>query len=230
MAAGTGPGSSAAAFSEFAECPSGNVKIVSSASKKRAREAAKKQPPKSPQKPSLPKALQIPPINPALTLPFRVGLNYFASFLPGGRETMMGLARLADRQNVQHVAMLYEELSADRRETFVIEELCKAAEVSPTDFISAVTAVAYSVNMDISRLLASLAQPEVVQAAIERSKNLEGGHADRKMLLQAQKFLPVGSVNISQKQVAVAGAQANAEASGPSFEDILRQSAEAVRG
>ncbi len=162
-------------------------------------------------------------------MPFRVGLNYFATYLPGGRETMMELARLSDRETVQNVATLYAQLSAEKQRTIVIEELCIAASVSPVDFISAVTSVAYTVNMDISRLLASLAQPEVVQAAIDRAKDTEGGHADRKMLLQAQKFLPVGALNISQKQVAVAGAQANAEASGPSFEDILRESAEVVR-
>lgn len=160
----------------------------------------------------------------------KVGLNYYAQFLPGGKQSMIDLARLSDRENVRNVALLYDQMGVNDRGRVILDELCAGALVSTSDFIGAVASVAHAQSMDASKMIAALAQPKVLEAAIARANDGDGGHADRKMLLQVTGLLPTPSgarIAIDNRSQAFAGAVAGSN--GPSFDDVIRSSAEVVR-
>ena len=128
-------------------------------------------------------------IPPALKLPFKIGLAYVASLLPGGLTSMMTLARYSPNPRVLGVVERWSTLPAADRKSAVIDDICFACEISPAEFIGEIARAAYSQSMDISKLMASIGQPLAVKAMTEQAASPDGV-ADRRMLFQTTGLLP----------------------------------------
>jgi len=158
-------------------------------------------------------------------------LAYVARFLPGGKAGLVELARLSDDERVQAVVADYDSLDKCRRQNTRLEVLCEGHGIAAREFLGAVVSAAFDYSTDLSRLIAALAQPRVVTAAV-RNAVRQPGFRDREMLLQSSGFAPTPK-GISIQTTAVAGAKASAadeKATGlPSFAETITMAAEAAR-
>ena len=118
-----------------------------------------------------------------------------------------------------------------------MEDLCAAADLTPDEFLGAVIPVIYRRNQDISRIIAAMAQPKVLEATIQ-SAQTQWGSLDRQMLHQASGFLPTKAgqqINIdNRKQTVVAGGKISSVEPGaaglPSFEQDMIEGSKTLRG
>jgi len=130
---------------------------------------------------------QRPKLNPIRSL--SEGLNYFALFLPGGLENVIDLARFSENENVQEVARRWNALPRRERKNASLDDLCKAAGVGASKFLGVVVATAHELGMDVSGVVAAIANLETMPAHMERVAK-RGGFRDRERVLQSVGFYP----------------------------------------
>ena len=142
-----------------------------------------------------------------------------------------------DDERFKRITHAWDEASQRDRDVVRLEDLCAAADVTPDEFLGAVIPVIYRRNQDISRIIAAMAQPKVLEATIQ-SATTQWGSLDRQMLHQASGFLPTKAgqqINIdNRKQTLVAGGKVTAVEQGaaglPSFEADMIEGSKTLRG
>lgn len=169
-------------------------------------------------------------------LPFEPTLAYaFRSI--GGKESAIGAARLLSDKDPKflRVVTAYDVLSDADKGKVRVEDLCAGAELTPGEFLGAVTTALWERNADIGRLIAAVNHPRVIESTIEHSASPFGGQ-DRKMLLEASGFLPTSkgiAINIdnSKKTLNAGAGTTTIEQVGlPSFEEDGTDLMTAIRG
>ncbi len=121
-------------------------------------------------------------------LPFESTLA-FAFRSCGGKETAINGARLVEDQRFEKIVWAFDNASPADQKSVVLEDLCKAADVSPDEFMGAVMSAMWKRSVDIGKLTAMVAHPQIVEATIQAAQG-PFGMPDRKMLLDHAGFLP----------------------------------------
>lgn len=171
-------------------------------------------------------------------MPFQSTLAYaFRSV--GGKETAIEAARLIqeDDERFKKITHAWDQASIRDKDSLRLEDLCSAADLTPDEFLGAVIPVIYRRNQDISRIIAAMAQPKVLEATIA-SATTQWGSLDRQMLHQASGFLPTKAgqqIHIdNRKQTLVAGGKVSSVEPGaaglPSFEQDMIEGSKTLRG
>lgn len=126
----------------------------------------------------------------------------------GGMEAMMDLcAYCADEcEEAGRIYLMYRETVLDDRDKLIPEELCRKADISPARLLGVLAKAAFQRNVDLSKMMMALESPTLIAAAAKFGA-AEGGHQDRKMLLQAAGIVPMGG----SKGVAVTVNNANVQ-------------------
>lgn len=139
----------------------------------------------------------------------------------------MALCRQSDALAAVTLFDRWEHLSQAQRGAMSLDELARSASVRMKDVVGAVCAEAHELGNGISRMLLGVAQPEVVQAVIDRAKG-EKGTRDAEMLLKASGLLRDGGggihVNASANAEARSAAVIVDEEELPSFETEILSS------
>jgi len=177
----------------------------------------------------------LPPLE---ILPFQSTLAYAFKSV-GGKETAIEAARMVEGEDERFKKITYawDNASLRDRDTVRLEDLCAAADLTPDEFLGAVIPVIYRRNQDISRIIAAMAQPKVLEATIQAAQT-QFGSLDRQMLHQASGFLPTKAgqqINIdNRKQTLVAGGKVSSVEPGaaglPSFEQDMIEGSKTLRG
>ena len=175
---------------------------------------------------------------PVVILPFESTLAYVFKGA-GGKLTAIEAARMAQDEDERLKKMVYAWDQATQRDkdNLKLEDLCSAADVRPDEFLGLVLPSLHRRNMDISRIIASMAHPKIVEAAVA-SAQTTWVSLDRQMLLSQSGFLPTKngpSINIdNRKQTLVAGnggkvSVEDGTAGLPSFEQDAIEGAQVLR-
>lgn len=179
-------------------------------------------------------AVPAAPILPAIALPFKAGLSYFAEQFTGGLETMLELcAASADeslrafaaavRRKPQHQVRLLATKGGE------LEAVCREIGIEPRALVGMVTEEAFAHSHDLTRLVLAIEQPNAVKAAAVYAM-LPDGHKDRRMLLQATGAVPVPASHVTATAIAGARASAGGEDDDlPSFAVSVKSTSDAVR-
>lgn len=166
------------------------------------------------------------PLSPVAPLPFKTGLSFYVNRIPGGIAAMLQIARMSDDPKVRSVADRYELLTEAEKKVVPIEQLCYEADVKQDVFFSEYSKAAFRSSMDVSKLIAAVSHPEVVQASVDAAKTPDG-KADRAMLFRHSGFLPEktgGNIFVNAQARAESKAAAISESSGlPSFEESMTE-------
>jgi hypothetical protein len=166
------------------------------------------------------------PLSPVAALPFKTGLSFYANRIDGGVKAMMPIVRLSEDPKVRNVAERWDLLSEPEKRVVPLEQLCFEAEVRQDVFIGEFIKAAFRENMNLSKITAAMAHPDVVQASIDAAKTPDG-KADRAMLFKHSGFLPErtgGNIFVNAQARAESKAAAISESSGlPSFEESMTE-------
>jgi hypothetical protein len=166
--------------------------------------------------------------SPPLQLPFESTLA-FAFRHSGGKETAINAARLVEDERYQRLVWAYDNGTQRDKDTILLEDLCKIADIPADEFLGTVISALWKRQVDIGRLTAIAAHPEIVNATIEAAKTAFG-NADRRFLLDHAGFLPKASgqiINIDTRHQTVITHEG---AKGlPSFEEEGKEVHAAVR-
>lgn len=170
-------------------------------------------------------------------LPFQATLA-FAFRGAGGKATAVEYARLAapiDERFLRFIAA-YDKLSATDQNEVRLEDLCRAAEILPHEFLGGIAAIAHKYNVDVGNLMAAIHHPEIVEATIESAKS-PFGTDDRRMLHAHHGFLPSPKGNTVNVPIQINQGSGQAQVSQgaspstlPRFESDIRDIAQIVRG
>ena len=117
------------------------------------------------------------------------GLNYFALFLPGGVENTIFLARISEHEKAQEVARRWYALPRRDRKNASLDELCKAAGVDPSKFLGVVAGTAHELGIDVSDVMAAIANLDTLPAYMDRVVK-RGGFRERARILQSAGLYP----------------------------------------
>lgn len=122
------------------------------------------------------------------------------------------------------VAQKYKLSNVSQRNSVPFEAYCVAAGIETKRALGIIISEVYSQNEQAALLMASAAQPSVVQATIDRAIEA-GGSRERDMLLKHSGFVPVPktSVTIVRGGHNVIGDQVNQVAVLPPIESVVRQ-------
>jgi hypothetical protein len=111
----------------------------------------------------------------------------------GGRKAAIELARLASGNDdrLRGIVDGYDALTPGQRKhkPKLLESLCIASSVDPSEFLGICTAIAHRFQLDTSAILASIELEQVVAAGLEQAKRPEGVQ-DRKLIYEHSTFLP----------------------------------------
>lgn len=159
------------------------------------------------------------------------GLAYAARALPGGRASLMELARLSESPKVKEIVAEWDKLTPTRRGKTRLEVLCDSFGLSPGEFLGAVVKAAFEHNTDISKLILAVNTPRIVQKSVQQALK-QKGFKDREMLMQAAGIAPKGGgIHVTAQAVAASKSQAGSQERGlPPFEQDAVLISEAVRG
>jgi hypothetical protein len=148
---------------------------------------------------------------------------------------MLTLASMSDHEKVQAVWHQWSQLQAKDRAKVVIETLCRNVDLAPADFLGEITRVGFTANMDISKLIAVMGQPEAVAAMVKNAKDRKNGFRDRELLFQTTGLVQKGSgptfnvsANATAKTQTAVVLDENARGL-PSFEETVLKATKAVR-
>jgi hypothetical protein len=153
---------------------------------------------------------------------FKGTLAYAASRIQGGRTVFMEYARIASQSDERLMPLVekWDSLSKSDKRYVNLDDLCEAVGIRLGMVVGAVADAAFEYNADVSKLMAAVAHPAVVQATIDSALTPQGVQ-DRRMLHQHLGFVPTptGPVfNVSAK----AGAMSSVEERGlPDFEETV---------
>lgn len=160
------------------------------------------------------------------------GLAYASRALPGGKESLVELARLSPHESVKAIVTDWDAMTGRKRSATRLEVMCEAREIAPADFLGEVVKAAFEHNTDVAKMILAVNTPRLVQKSV-REALTKKGFKDREMLMQASGIAPKGGgMHITQ----VANAQAKATAAAqhetkglPAFEAEVIDASEAVR-
>jgi len=170
-------------------------------------------------------------------LPFEATLAYVFKGA-GGKETCINAARLVIDQDerIKRFVYAYDSATGVDKEKIILEDLCSAADITPDELLGLIIPALWKRNVDISKLIAAVHHPEIVEATIQAAKG-PFGMPDRKMLHDHMGFLPLSkgqTINIdASRKTLVAGGKVmiQDEAIGlPSFEQDAIEGAQTIRG
>jgi hypothetical protein len=169
-------------------------------------------------------------------LPFENTLAY-AFRHAGGKETAINAARLLVDVNIKfkRFVFAYDSASNTDKQSIVLEDLCRAADMSPGEFLAEAIPALWNRSADIAKITAAIAHPRVVEATIDQSMS-PFGTQEKKMLLEASGFLPTKSgITIDNRhQTLIANRGGSVEMGNipglPSFEDDGIEASRAIRG
>lgn len=170
-------------------------------------------------------------------LPFQATLAYVFKGA-GGKTTCVEAARLVVEQDerIKRFVHAYDTISETDKEKIILEDLCQAADISPDELLGLIIPALWKRNVDISKLIAAVHHPEIVEATIQAAKS-PFGMPDRKMLHDHMGFLPLPkgqTINIdASRKTLVAGGKVMIEDGAPglpTFEQDAIEGAQAVRG
>lgn len=163
------------------------------------------------------------------------GITYACRYLPGGKASLLELARLCPHESVKAIVADWDALAPSKRNTTRVESLCEARELDPWDFYGLVAAAAGRVHCDVAKMMLAVELPRVTARSI-REANTRNGFKDREMLMQAAGIAPArgGGVHVNTNVAASAKAAAVTVAPEqmrglPAFEVDAMDMAEAVR-
>lgn len=164
------------------------------------------------------------------TLPFDNTLSVVFRELRGGFSSTIDFARIAADTDVrfQRLVALWDDLSRTDRKRLHAEDLCRAAEIPPEDYLAEITRIAFRVNCDAANLVAAAAHPKVIKRAVMEALKPEGVQ-DRRFLLQHAGFLPLPTgtvINVQQMNQP----QNEAPARLPPFEESVKRNIQTLRG
>lgn len=173
----------------------------------------------------------------SLDLPTVPGVQSLAiamRYIDGGREQFIEFVQMAALNGVECVKkwwLVYADLTPGERARVSFDDVCVASGVRPSELMANVVAVAMEFSTDVGNLVAAATHPAIVHQAAKSAKRIGGVHAqiglaDRRMLLDHARFLPVpkgASVHVHANASANAAAAANAanDPSVPSFADDM---------
>lgn len=178
-----------------------------------------------------------PEPKPLVILPFESTLAYVFKGA-GGRETAVNAARMLQEENepCRKIVYAWDTATQRDRDTIKLEDLCAAAGISPDEFLGLIIPALWRRNLDIGKLIAAMAHPQIVEASVQAAKTT-WGTLDRQMLHTQSGFLPTKAgqqINIdNRKQTLVTGGNSVKDTSAPglpSFEQDCITGAEALRG
>ena len=171
-------------------------------------------------------------------LPFESTLAYVFKGV-GGKQTAVEAARMieGDDPRMKKIVHAWDSATERDRASVKLEDLCAAADITPDEFLGLVVPALFRRNLDIGRLIAAMAHPQVVEASIQAAKT-QWGSLDRQMLHTQSGFLPTKAgqqINIdNRKQTLVAGGGSGVKDTSapglPSFEQDAIEGAEVLRG
>lgn len=158
------------------------------------------------------------------------GLSYLALRLPGGKASLVELARLSVDDRVKAFVDAWDMLAGGDQDSCLLENVCAAVNIGPAEFVGEICRSAYRWNMDLSTLLAMMSQPAIVDKMTEFALE-PAGHKDREMLLKSSGFLPLPKGSRTTIHVSAQAAAVAATENGlPSFEDDVTQNVRVIRG
>lgn len=161
-------------------------------------------------------------------------LAYAARLLKGGKEALIDLARCSADEKVQAVVAEWDGFSSHQKRHHQLEPLCEGHSLSAGEFLGRVAQAAHDTGLDISRLIAGLEHPRVVQKSIQMAMR-QNGFKDREMILKHSGFLPTPAgprINVNASATAQnANVIVPEQTQGlPSFENQMVRTLNAVRG
>ena len=181
---------------------------------------------------------QPPEPKPLVILPFESTLAFVFKGA-GGKQTAIEAARMIqeDDERLRKVVYAWDNATERDKEKIKLEDLCAAADISPDEYLGLIIPALWRRNLDIGKIIAAMAHPEIVAASVQAAKTT-WGTLDRQMLHTQSGFLPTKAgqnINIdNRKQTVITGANGKAvdtSAPGlPSFEQEMIEGAEAIRG
>jgi len=156
----------------------------------------------------------------------------------GGKESCIEAARLIQDQDerIKRFVYAYDSASETDKAALVLEDLCSAADIPADELLGLIIPALWKRNVDISKLIAAVHHPEIVEATIQAAKS-PFGMPDRKMLHDHMGFLPLPkgqTINIdASRKTLVAGGKVMIEDGAPglpSFEQDAIEGAQVIRG
>jgi hypothetical protein len=139
-----------------------------------------------------------------------------------GQEDLLEFVRLASNRDDSLVELVArrDEMSASDRRYNSLDDLVEAVGLRPGDVLASAAKAAYDYNSDVSKVLAAVIQPLVVEATIKSALS-PGGVADRRMLHQHSGFVPdIAGPSIHAKGQGAAEPEA---CRLPSFEETISE-------
>ena len=117
-------------------------------------------------------------------------LDFALRSVRAGKHRAMELApnAIAFEPRMEHVVQAWSQLTPWQRRVTPLEDLCAAADMKPSEFLSAVVRASFEFTNDITDLLVATAFPEIVHAAVQRARTPHGVE-DRRLLFEHAGFL-----------------------------------------
>lgn len=134
-------------------------------------------------------------------LPFEATLAYVFRG-SGGKATAVNAARLVMDmdERFKRLVYAYDTASPTDQTAIRLEDLLEAAEILPNEFLRTIIPALWTRNVDISKIMTAMAQPQLTEAAIKNATTGGSfGFQDRQALLQAGGVFPTKpgmSINI----------------------------------
>jgi len=118
-------------------------------------------------------------------------INSICAMLPGGRQTLMKLARVTAERDLDIARLItkWDELPETTQRRCKLELLCQDVGIEWPQLVAAATEAAIKGNNMVSPMLAAIEQPAIIAKMAkfaQRPKHVK----DREMILQHTGFLP----------------------------------------
>jgi len=92
-------------------------------------------------------------------LPFYFPLRSLAASIPGGVETVVGLAWLSGDDQARNVVRRWASLSCQAKRKVELEEVCRAVGVDVGHFVGTVAVMAFELGLDVSDFVGAIDRP-----------------------------------------------------------------------
>lgn len=164
-------------------------------------------------------------------------------FVPGGRNTVIGLVQRAMRNNDPDATAwwnVYCDLLPTDQRHVDLDVVCEAAGIAPDRLMAVVVSTAMRAGADAAELVAATTLPTLIHQTAKSAKRIGGEYAsiaqkDREFLLQHHKFIPTpksGGIFVNANanaQAQAAAASAQSQPSVPTFSESLTGAVDAQR-
>jgi len=120
-------------------------------------------------------------------------LRWAASELPGGKEMFLSMCEIAAREGstpCEAIVVKYASLSKLDQQKVSLDDITEALNLRAADVLGDVVKTMFQYSMDVSKMLAYVAQPAIVERVIANAKKADPDfHNDRKLALTATGFV-----------------------------------------